>query len=116
MRLVAAVALLGALLGCAQPGEEKYKMTDAQLGLTAEQARGRRVYNARCLHCHESYTAEKRRSVSLKGVFSKPVLPSGMPANDERIADVVIHGRRMMPPTPLSDDELKALIAYLHTL
>lgn len=91
-------------------------MTDAQLGLTTEQARGRRIYNSRCLNCHESYTNEKRQSVPLVGLFSRAVMPSGTPANDERVADLVTHGRRMMPATPLGNDDLRALLAYLHTL
>jgi len=103
-------------LACTKAGEEKYKMTDAQLSLTPEQARGRHIYNSRCLNCHESYTDQKRQSIPLVGLFSRPVLPSGTPANDERVADTITHGRRMMPATPLGDDDLRALLAYLHTL
>jgi len=91
-------------------------MTDAQLGLTVEQARGRRIYNGRCLNCHESYTDEKRQSVPLVGLLRHPVMPSGAPANDERVADIITHGRRMMPATALGDDDRRALLAYLHTL
>lgn len=97
-------------------GKEKYTMTDQQLGLTPQQADGRRLYNQHCLQCHASYTKESRKSFSLKGLYSYKTMPSGTPTNDERISDLVVHGKRMMPATPLSPDQLQALLAYLHTL
>jgi cytochrome c5 len=112
--LLAAAALL---VACnSSEGKEKYTMTDAQLGLTPQQADGRRVYNQHCLQCHASYTKESRKSFSLKAIYSYKTMPSGTPTNDERISDLVVHGKRMMPATPLSPDEMQALIAYLHTL
>jgi mono/diheme cytochrome c family protein len=97
-------------------GKEKYTMTDQQLGLTPQQADGRRLYNQHCLQCHSSYTKENRKSFSLKGLYGYKTMPSGTPANDERISDVVAHGKRMMPAVQLSPDEMQALLAYLHTL
>lgn len=91
-------------------------MTDAQLSLTAQQAAGRRIYDAQCLHCHASYTGEGRVAMSLKGIFQKPAMPSGIPANDERASEVILHGKRMMPAIPMSPEQLQALLAYLHTL
>jgi cytochrome c5 len=112
--LLAAAALL---VACnSSEGKEKYTMTDAQLGLTPQQADGRRVYNQHCLQCHASYTKESRKSFSLKAIYSYKTMPSGTPTNDERISDLVVHGKRMMPATPLSPDEMQALLAYLHTL
>jgi mono/diheme cytochrome c family protein len=43
-------------------------------------------------------------------------MPSGAPANDARITQVIIHGRAMMTPTQLDDDQLADLLAYLKTL
>lgn len=91
-------------------------MTDVELRLTAQQARGRQVYNASCLQCHESYTDSRRNSFALRGVFKKPYLPSGLPANDARVGEVIAQGKRMMPATSLTGDDLQALLAYLHTL
>jgi len=105
------------LAGCnSSEGKEKYTMTDQQLGLTPQQADGRRVYNQHCLQCHSSYTKESRKSFSLKGVYTFKSMPSGTPTNDERMTDLVVHGKRMMPATQLSADEMQALLAYLHTL
>ncbi len=43
-------------------------------------------------------------------------MPSGAPPTDERLTNVIIHGRGMMPGTPLDDPQLDDLLAYLHTL
>jgi mono/diheme cytochrome c family protein len=43
-------------------------------------------------------------------------MPSGAPPTDERITNVILHGRVMMPATQLTDDQLHDLLAYLHTL
>jgi len=50
--------------------------------------------------------------------MSKKYLPSGAPANDERLRDVLVHGRRNMPPygNIMSPTQLDEVIAYLHTL
>ncbi len=90
--------------------------TDRQLGLTPEQARGRHLFDTYCLRCHESYTTEKRQALPLKGIYSKQWMPSGMPVNDVNMADVIVYGKRTMPATHLGYDDLKALLAYLHTL
>lgn len=45
-------------------------------------------------------------------------MPSGTPANDDRMKDVILLGRPMMPAfrNQLSEKELQDLLAYLHTL
>lgn len=43
-------------------------------------------------------------------------MPSGAPPTDERLTAVILHGRQMMPATPMSDDDLSDLLAYIHTL
>ncbi len=112
--------LLGGALACAALAAcsgEKPK-TDAELGLTPQQAAGRRVYDRDCLRCHSAYSGSGKNGPSLKGAFKKPYLPSGTPANDDRMKDVILLGRPMMPAfrNQLSDQELQDLLAYLHTL
>src|SRR5262245_39695129 len=102
--------LLVCIIACGPPGAEKYRMTDAELRLTESEAQGRHIFNARCLPCHEAYIAKGRNGPTLKGVYKKPFLPSGTPANNERIGEVILRGKRMMPPTPLTDAQLKALL------
>ena len=43
-------------------------------------------------------------------------MPSGAPPTDERLTEVILHGHGMMPATPLDDQQLRDLLAYLHTL
>ena len=45
-------------------------------------------------------------------------MPSGQPANDDRIGEVVLRGRAKMPAfgDTLSERQLDALLAYLKTL
>jgi len=51
------------------------------------------------------------------GIYKKPYLPSGAPANDERVTATIRHGRNMMPSQPDIDPKnLDDLLAYLHTL
>ena len=114
--LAVAVAALAcaAVLGCS---EAKPK-TDAELGLTAPQAAGRRVYDLQCLGCHAAYSRSGKNGPSLKGIFSKTYFPSGTPANDDRMTDIILLGRPMMPAFrgQLTKQQLEDLLAYLHTL
>jgi mono/diheme cytochrome c family protein len=43
-------------------------------------------------------------------------MPSGAPPTDERLTQVILHGRLEMPAMPLDDSQLSDLLAYLHTL
>ncbi len=55
----------------------------------------------------------------MKDVFKKQYLPmSGMPANDDRVADIVRMGRDKMPgfSQVMDQQQINDLLAYLHTL
>lgn len=85
--------------------------------LTDQEARGHAVYQAHCAACHYDRVAQDLHGPSLLGVFKKPYLPSGAPANDERVSATILHGRNLMPAQPQTDpQELNDLLAYLHTL
>lgn len=85
--------------------------------LNEEQAQGSRVFQARCANCHYERVDEPKSGPSLVGVFKKPYLHSGAPANDERVTATVLHGHGLMPAQPDIDAEsLAALLAYLHTV
>jgi mono/diheme cytochrome c family protein len=110
-----AAALLLAIAGC---GKDPATMTDAELGLNAEQARGRRVYNLYCLSCHPAYSTHGNKGPGLRGMYSKPYLPSGLTATDEHVIQSIVQGRGMMPRfgDSVNQRELQDMIAYLHTL
>ena len=77
--------------------EAEPRKTDAELGLNPEQAFGRRVYDARCAECHYAYSTRNLRGPSLAGLFKHPYMKNGMPANDERVTDIILIGRAKMP-------------------
>jgi mono/diheme cytochrome c family protein len=93
-------------------------MTDAELGLNAQQASGRRVYQIYCAVCHKAYSSGPLKGPSMKGLYKKPYFPSGLSATDEHAGQVILHGLRMMPAmnSSLSDRQVQDVIAYLHTL
>lgn len=103
-----------ASLGC----QVERRKSDAELGLNSTQAMGRHVFDANCARCHEPYSKRGLHGPSLHNVYKKEYLPSGMPANDERITAVIVHGRAKMPAfgNTLSDSQVDALLAYLKTL
>ena len=72
------------------------RKTDAELGLNPQQAMGRRVYDARCAECHYAYSTRNLRGPSMHGLFQKPFMSSGIPANDESSTDVWQY-RQSMP-------------------
>jgi len=116
LRYGVAVLLLGSALlaGCSA----ERRKSDAELGLNAQQARGRRLYDQNCIRCHEPYSSRSLQGPSLRGVFKKKYFPSGLPANDDRMTDIVLMGKAKMPSfrPALDNQQLQDLLAYLHTL
>jgi len=109
------VVAIFVLAGC----DAELRKTDAQLGLNPQQAAGRRIYDNYCDRCHAPYSSRGRQGPSMKHIFKKQYLPmSGMPANDERVTDVIRMGRNKMPAYSqvLTEQQIDDLLAYLHTL
>jgi mono/diheme cytochrome c family protein len=95
------------------------RKSDAELGLNPQQAVGRKLYDNHCDRCHEPYSSRGKKGPSLKGVFKRQYLElSGLPANDDRVADIVKYGRSKMEGfgPVMNDQQIKDLLAYLHTL
>jgi mono/diheme cytochrome c family protein len=113
--MIAVVSALFALAGC----HVERRKSDAELGLNAQQAAGRKIYDAQCDRCHEPYSTRGKKGPGLQGVFQHPYLSiSGLAANDERVTDIIHRGRKEMPgfSQRLSAQEVQDLLAYLHTL
>ncbi|MBZ5629981.1 MAG: cytochrome c [Acidobacteriia bacterium] len=114
--LVVAILALAAVLlaGC----DTQLRKSDTELGLNPRQASGRRVFDRYCATCHEAYSAKSWRGPSLQGVFKKQFMPSGTPANDDRVREVITLGRSKMPAfgRVLDQPQMDDLLAYLHTL
>jgi mono/diheme cytochrome c family protein len=95
------------------------RKSDTELGLNPQQAAGRRIYDQHCDQCHEPYSSRGKKGPGLKGVFKKQYLSeSGLPANDDRVGEIVRFGRSKMPAygQTLNDQQIQDLLAYLHTL
>jgi mono/diheme cytochrome c family protein len=113
--LAVCVATLVLFIAC----DVQRRKSDAELGLNPQQAAGRRLYDQYCDRCHEPYSSRDKKGRSLKGVFQRQFLPqSGMPANDERVGEIIVTGRGMMPAfgQAMSQQQVQDLLAYLHTL
>jgi mono/diheme cytochrome c family protein len=83
---------------------------------TAQEARGAQVFQQKCARCHYPTTTRGLHGPGLQALTKVKAMPSGAPPTDERLTEVILHGRQMMPATPLSDGQLADLLAYLHTL
>jgi len=104
---------LVALIGCKQlPPPTPLEQ------LNAQETRGYSVFQQTCRQCHSDRVSQPLNGPSLRGVFKKQYLPSGAPANNDRISATVIGGYGIMPAMGgnLSQQDLNDLLAYLHTL
>ncbi len=102
-----ALCALAGLGGCRSKSE-----------LTPQQAEGKHLYQVRCAHCHEENDlALKKVPPGLHGLFERKTLPSGIPATEDAVRRNVLVGRGMMPGFNgrFSEEQMAALLAYLHT-
>ena len=110
-------ALAGFLLlqGC----NAELRKSDAELGLNEQQSAGRRIYDRHCDQCHEPYSTSGKKGPGFKGIFKKQYLSeSGLPANDERVGEIIKFGRSKMPGfgQTLDQQQIQDLLVYMHTL
>jgi mono/diheme cytochrome c family protein len=114
-RGVMVLSLLAITVAC----DIQRRKSDAELGLNPQQSAGRRIYDDRCDRCHEPYSSRGKKGPGLKGIFQHKYLSlSGLPANDERVTDIIRLGRNEMPgySQTLNSQDIEDLLAYLHTL
>ncbi len=112
---LAAYITFATLLAC----DVERRKSDAELGLNAQQSVGRKIYDNHCDRCHRPYSTKGRKGPGLKGVFQHQYLPkTGLPANDDRVIDIIRNGRPDMPgySQVLSAQDIQNLLAYMHTL
>ncbi|MEZ0348154.1 MAG: c-type cytochrome [Thermus sp.] len=92
-------------------GGEARERVEGLIAMARAQAQGgkdgRSVYLARCAQCHGA-EGEGGVGPRLKG---NPILKA-----KEAVREIVLQGRGKMPPVPLPEEELKALLAYLQGL
>jgi len=103
------------LSGC----DVQRRKSDAELGLNPQQVAGRKIYDSHCDRCHEPYSTRGKKGPGLQGVFKHQYLSlSGLPANDDRVTDIIRGGRNEMPgySQTLSQQDIQDLLAYMHKL
>jgi len=113
--IMPALLALSILAGC----DIERRKSDAELGLNPQQASGRKIYDNYCDRCHRPYSTKGKKGPGLKDVFKNKYLPqTGLPANDERVTDIIRNGRPDMPGygQVLSSQDIQDLLAYMHTL
>jgi mono/diheme cytochrome c family protein len=86
--------------------------------LNAQQMQGHAVFQAHCLVCHYDRKDKPLHGRPMLGVFKRSTLPSGAPANDERVTATILHGHGLMPAmgNTMNQQDIEDLLAYLHTL
>jgi Cytochrome C oxidase, cbb3-type, subunit III len=119
LQLAVVAGLLGCVLFSLTACEVERRRSDVALGLNPQQISGRHIYDQYCDRCHAPYSSKDRKGPSLKGVFKRQYLSvSGMPANDDRVTDIVRIGRNKMEGfgQVLTQEQINDLLTYLHTL
>jgi mono/diheme cytochrome c family protein len=112
-------ALAALALSFATGCDVERRKSDAELRLNPQQVAGRKLFDNDCDRCHRPYSTKGKKGPGLKGIFQHQYLPlSGLPANDDRVTDIIRNGRPDMPgySQVLSAQDLQDLLAYLHTL
>jgi mono/diheme cytochrome c family protein len=112
LRTAVAFLLLAVTGSCLQSG------CHSAPALTEKESTGKQLYLGRCAHCHEDNDlALKKAPPDLHRLFGQQQLPSGAPANDAEIRRIVLAGKGTMPAFAgrFNDEQMAALVAYLHT-
>lgn len=109
--LMSAVAVVLLAVGCRSLPPSKPSSE-----WTPQEARGASVYQQACARCHYPTTTAGLHGPGLQAITKVKAMPSGAPPTDERLSATIVRGHGTMPGSQLSDDQLRDLLAYLHTL
>ena len=119
MKMLRMVALalactLAVSVAFGQKGSKKAKKETAKAG---DVAKGKELFEGKCIVCHNPDSNEKKIGPGLKGVKDGK-LPSGKPATREVIMEIVNAGGGGMPAYKelLTDEEKADVLAYVLTL
>jgi len=117
MRFPAFAASMIVLAGCyVASGCKSLPPSKPASEWTVEESRGAQVFQKNCARCHRPNTTRPLNGPGLQAITKLKAMPSGAPPSDERLTQVILHGRNMMPSTPLDAQQLSDLLAYLRTL
>ena len=113
-KLIPVTMILLLLAGCGPPLPPSKPLSE----LNTQEMRGYHVFQGECARCHYANSVHSLHGPGLQGLYKLKYLPSGAPANDDRVTDVILHGHGMMPAFggKIDQQQLDDLMAYLHTL
>lgn len=113
-KLLPAALALFLLAGCGPPLPPSTPLSQ----LNSQELRGHQAFVNDCARCHHANDTRSLHGPGLQALFKQKYLPSGAPANDDRVTYVILHGRGMMPAfgNNMDEQQLNDLLAYLHTL
>jgi cytochrome c2 len=99
----------------------QYKKADGRVLIKTDLEsvmRGNKLFNAKCIFCHDSDDSTKKVGPGLKGILKNDLLPvSGIPANPANVINQLRKPFKSMPSFDyLSDEQVADIIAYLNTL
>ena len=106
MRLLLIISIATMAAGCSR-------------GPSSEEIAGRALYQLHCAQCHDNPPRYLIKTPpKLDKLFAGRTFPSGAPATDEELRHTIVDGLRTMPAfnERLREDEIRDLIAFLHTL
>lgn len=103
-----------AVAGCGPPPPPSKPLSE----LTPQEMRGHEVFVRECARCHDANDQRAKHGPGLQAMFKQKYLASGAPANDDRVTNVIMDGHGMMPAfgNTMDEEQLRDLLAYLHTL
>jgi mono/diheme cytochrome c family protein len=116
LRRILAAALPLFAITLAVSGCRSLPPSKPQSEWTPQEARGAAVYSQKCARCHYPTNTNSLHGPGLQAITKVRAMPSGAPPTDERLTQVILQGRNMMPATPLDDAQLSDLLAYIRTL
>ena len=106
MRTIIAISMSVMFAGCSR-------------GPSREELAGRALYQLHCSQCHDNPPRYLlTRPPKLDKMFASKILPSGAPATDEEVRRTIVEGIGTMPAFKgrVREDEIRDLMAFLHTL
>jgi mono/diheme cytochrome c family protein len=106
------------ILACALAGCRSGPPPTPLEQLNAQQMHGHAEFQAHCAECHNDRKNRPLHGPPMVGVFKRPSLPSGAPANDDRVTATIVNGHGLMHGlgNTMDRQEIDDLVAYLHTL
>src|SRR5579863_2848247 len=101
-----------------QSQKPQQKSTPAPATISAQIASGKQVYALQCSVCHFAQSTEKKIGPGMKGIYSRGKFAGGGKVDDESMRKWIESGGKDMPAfkDSLKPNEVRDLLAYLHTL